>query len=282
MDYYKSSIPIIDDTPEGRAYAMPAKIDGVKVAYGYAPEFAVNDPHRAEMKSPPSEMKIWQESDWDALFDEQEATKSSLEHLFLPNGPDGAPAFVNLDQNGDGYCWDYSVGHAMMLDRLKQGQPLIRLNPHSSAAIIKGGRDEGGWCGLGAKFAREHGMAVEGTGPGQWPLHSRNLKYDTPECRKEMAKYKVLEDWVDLTQAVYDQNLTKLQIASCGFNAVPAPTDYNPWGHSVCMIRWVRTERGAWGPLILNSWKGWGRHGLGVLRWIPDGAVAFRVTTSSV
>jgi len=47
----------------------------------------------------------------------------------------------------------------------------------------------------------------------------------------------------------------------------------------VCQVRWVRIERGSWGPLILNSWKGWGRHGLAVLRGrqaVADGAIAIR------
>ena len=122
-------------------------------------------------------MELIPESEWDARFDEQEATQSSLEHIYL-NGPNGGPAFVNLDQNGDGYCWAYSTGHSIMIDRMKRNLPLVRLNPHATAAIIKNGRDEGGWGGLSAKWGRENGYAEEGTGPGQWPLQSRNLKYD--------------------------------------------------------------------------------------------------------
>ncbi len=171
-----------------------------------------------------------------------------------------------------------------MLDRLKRNLPLIRLNPHSVGAIIKGGRNEGGWCGLSAKFVRENGIAEEGTGPGQWPLQSRNLKYDTPECRAAMAKRKIEEDWCDLTRQVYDQNLTKAQCATEGFNNNPGPRDYNWQSHSVCGVRWVRIERGSWGQLILNSWKGWGRYGLGVYRGsqaICNGGLGVRLTSSS-
>lgn len=278
MDYYKGTIPIIDDAPDA---AITDLMHPKGANYGYDPDSVVREPY--EMKAPPSEMRVYEESEWDALYDEQEATKSSLEHLYL-SGPGGTPVFTNLDQNGHGYCWAYSTGHAIMLDRLKQGLPNIRLNPHSVAAIIKGGRDQGGWCGLSAKFLRETGIAEEGNGPGQWPLHSRDLRYDTPACRAEMAKRLVTEDWVDLTKSVYDQNLTTRQIATCGFNNIPHPEDFNHWGHSVCGIRWVRIERGSWGTLILNSWLNWGRYGLGVLRGgkaICDGAVAFRVTKST-
>ncbi len=276
MDFYRSSaghdIPIIEpgkhtdlSHPRGMEFGY------VERDYKLYPE---------EMFAQPSEMEIIPESEWDARYDEQEAKQSSLEHIYL-SGEGGKPAFINLDQNGDGYCWAYSSGHAVMLDRLKQNLPPIRLNPHNVAAIIKNGRNEGGWCGLSAEFIKANGIAVEGTGPGQWPKQSRNLKYDTPECRTQMALHKVGEDWVDMTRQVYDRNLTRAQVATCGFNNIPNPSDFNSWGHSVCQVRWVRIERGSWAPLILNSWLNWGRYGLGVYRDTCNGGVAFRMTTAS-
>lgn len=276
-DFYKGTIPILEDTTAHADTLRPAN-----QSFGLVPrDYSVDPP---SMFQSPDQLQTIPKSEWDARYDEQEATQSSLEHLYL-NGPNGSPAFVNLDQNGNGYCWAYSTGHALMLDRLKQNLPLVRLNPHATAAIIKGGRDEGGWCGLSAKWAREHGYAEEGTGPGQWPLHSRNLKYDTPELRAAMEKRKTAEDWYDLTKQEWDQELTAAQLATCGFMNVPAPSDFNWWGHSVCQVRWVRIEAGSWGPLILNSWLNWGRHGLAVLRGsqaTADGAVAIRASTPSV
>jgi hypothetical protein len=276
VDFYKGQIPIIDDSPRTLALAFPRG-----AGRGYVPrDFREHPP---EMFAPPDQMPLFAESDWDALYDEQEAQRSSLEHVYL-GGPGGTPIFTNLDQDGDGYCWAYSTGHAAMMTRAVANQPLVRLNPHATAAILKRGRDEGGWCGLSAKWANEHGYAVEGTGPGQWPLHSRDLRHDTPELRAAMALHRVTEDWVDVARPVYDRNLTTQQVASCLFCAIPCPVDFNWWGHSVCGLRWVRVERGSWGLLILNSWLRWGRHGLGVLRGSrarPDGAVALRVTTAS-
>jgi hypothetical protein len=274
-DFYKGNIPIIDtEAPEAsllRPYGMQFGL--IPRDYNVYPQ---------EMFAQPTEMELIPQSDWDARFDEQEALQSSLEHIYL-SGLNGGPAFVNLDQNGDGYCWSYSTGHSIMMDRLRRNLPMKRLNPHGPAAIIKGGRDEGGWCGLSAKWARENGYPEEGNGPGQWALQSRNLKYDTPQLRAEMAKYKVEEEWTDLTKAVYDQNLTQAQVATCGFNNIPGPRDYNWWRHSVCGIRWVRVERGNWGQLILNSWKGWGRHGLAVLtgsKAVCNGGLAIRLTSA--
>jgi hypothetical protein len=109
------------------------------------------------------------------------------------------------------------------------------------------------------------------------------VRLDTPQLRAEMAKYKIQEDWVDLTRQKYNRNLTLAQVATCGFNNIPGPRDYNWWRHSVCGLRWVRIERGSWGQLILNSWPRWGRHGLGVLRGnkaTPNGALGIRLTSS--
>lgn len=274
-DFYKGNIPIIETDRAATNLSFPDDVE-----FGLVPrDYNV---YPEPMFAQPTEMEIIPESEWDARYDEQEATQSSLEHLYL-SGPGGTPAFVNLDQNGHGYCWAYSTGQAIMIDRLKRNLPLVRLNPHATAAIIKGGKDEGGWCGLSAKFGRENGYAEEGTGLGQWPLHSRSLQYDTAALRIEMAKRLIEEEWTDLTKKVYDQNLTMAQVATCGFNNIPGPRDYNWWGHSVCGLRWVRTEKGAWGQLILNSWENWGRHGLAVLvgsQSVCNGGLAIRLTSA--
>ncbi len=275
--FYKGVIPIVDDF--GDKHTDLSHPGGT--TFGLVPRDYDKYP-QTMMASPPSELKVYDPSEWDALYDEQEEKKSSLEHLFLPEP--NKPAFVNLDQNGDGYCWSYSTGQAIMLRRLAMGLPMVRLNPHSVAAVIKEGRDEGGWCGLSGKFAEEKGYAVEGNGPGEWPLHSRDLRYYNDECKKQMALHKVTESWYDLTKQEWSQTMTARQLATCGFNNIPCPSDFNWWGHSVCQVRWVRIEPGSWGPLILNSWKGWGRFGLAVLRGskaTANGAIGTRAVTAS-
>jgi hypothetical protein len=270
---YGNKIPIIDDDPTARDLQFPGG-----VGYGCVPrDYAVQPP---EMFDPPTAMALIPESEWDARFDEQEENKSSLEHLYL-SGPGGTPAFEHLDQGTDGHCWAYSTGHAMTFDRLKQNLPPVRFNPHGVATMLK--RFNGGWSGLSAEFAREHGYPVEGTGKGQWPFQSNNSKYDTTELRAEMAKYRVAEEWVDLARPVYSRNITEQQSATCSFNNIPGPEDFNHWSHAICRIRHVRIEKGSWGKLFLNSWKGWGRYGLGVLRGSKmrcDGAMAIRRTTA--
>ena len=149
MDMYKGTIPILEYTSQYRDMFHPK---GFRT--GAEPRDLKLYPK--EMYDPPSEMDVYQETDWDALYDEMEKNKSSLEHLYLRGGK---PAFTNLDQNGDGYCWHYSSGHAAMFLGLANHEPIVRLNPHAGAAIIKGGKDEGGWCGLSGKFIEEVGIA---------------------------------------------------------------------------------------------------------------------------
>lgn len=274
LSYYKKFIPIIDDDPATTDIAFP---QGAK--FGYVPRDYSKSP-KEMFSALPSAIKIIPRSEWDARYDEQEKQESSLEHIFLRGGQ--SPAFVNLDQNGYGDCWAFSTGQSMMLERLKNNQPLVRLNPHAVAVIL--GELNGGWCGLSGKFARDHGYAVEGNGPGQWPGHSRSRQYDTPALRAEMAKHKVSESFVDLTRDVYDQNLTEDQLATCLFNNQPGPVDFNFWAHSVAALRWVRIEPGDFGLLILNSWLDWGRFGLGVLRGSkrrPDGALSILVSAAA-
>jgi hypothetical protein len=273
MDFYHGNIPILEQSVAAdRDTLFPAG-----QSFGLVPRDYSVEPEA--MFAPPGDMQLVPRSEWDARFDEQEATQSSLEHMFL-SGPNSAPAFVNLDQNGDGDCWAYSTGHAMMLSWLKQGGFVPRLNPHFVATYLK--RFNGGWCGASAKVVREVGCVTQGTGPTEWPLHSHNTSLLNQARLDAAAKHKVTEDWCDLTREIWNQQMTAAQLATCGFMNIPAPSDFNWWAHSVCQVRWVRIEAGSWGPLILNSWLGWGRHGLAVLRGsqaTANGAVAMRSTT---
>lgn len=270
MDFYKGDIPILEPLSSAAQDLLHPK----QVRFGLVPRDYSVDPEA--MFAGPEEVETIKPGDWDAYYDEAEREESSLEHLFLRGGK---PAFVNLDQDGDGHCWAYSTGHSVMLSYLARGGEVPRLNPHFIATYLK--TFNGGWCGKSMKAFGEVGCPEEGNGPDQWPLHSNNT--NLVQSRLEAAaKYKVVENVYDLTRQVWDQRLTSEQLATCGFNNVPAPSDFNWWGHSVCQVRWVRIEKGSWGPLILNSWKGWGRFGLAVLRGsqaVANGAVATRTVS---
>lgn len=270
MDFYKGDIPIYDCSKE----SVLAEINPMGVGSGLVKRDFTESPHRPVVGAPPSEIKLIPKSEWDARYDEQEEQESSLEHLFLRGGK---PAFVNLDQNGDGDCWAYSTGHAIMLHYLRHNpnnpRAVPRLNPHFIATYLR--RFNGGWCGASMDVAMKVGCLEEGTGPDQWPLHSHNTGLMTRSRLEAAAKHKVVEAYYDVAKPIYGQEMTELQLGTAGFLNVPAPSDFNEMSHSMCQLRMVRVERGSWCPLIINSWKNWGRFGLGVLRNMDaDGAVA--------
>lgn len=268
MEYYRGEIPIIDCSKERNL----AVVNPLGVGAGLVQRDFDAEPHNT-YGAPPSELTVIQKTDWDAYYDEQEEQQSSLEHLFLRGGE---AAFVNLDQGRDGDCWAYSTGHALMFQYLRDGVPkaeLPRLSPHFIATYLK--RYNGGWCGASMDVATRVGCCEEGTGPDQWPLQVHNPSLLTQARLDAAAKHKVVRNIYDIARPIYGQTMTELQLATLGLTNVPAPSDFNELSHSMCQIRWVRVERGSWCSLIINSWKGWGRKGLGVLRNMDaDGAVA--------
>lgn len=258
---------LLDDDSPDEAWLPPAGL-----GRGAVPrDFAVDPP---EMFAPPSEMPLIPRSEWDARIEEQERLQSSLEHVRL-TGDNGAP-IRSLNQGSEGFCWAYSVTGTVMLARAVALQPYVRLSAHAVGCKVKNFKNEGGWCGLSAKFIREHGVPSV----GHWAETSMARKYDTAETWANAAKYRITEDWVDLTRPVWGQNLTFDQVATCLLLDIPCALDYNHWGHSVCGLRLVRVEAGSYGIKIWNSWAdSWGDRGMGVLRGnkaVPDGAVATR------
>lgn len=221
-----------------------------------------------EMFSAPSEIPLIPRSDWQGIIEEQEEQQSSLEHIWRKKG------LKHLDQNGQGFCWAYSCGHALMMCLARDNQPVPRLSPHAVACKIKNFRDEGGWCGLSAQFVKENGMPTVET----WAEKSMSRQYDNQRTWDEAKKYRIVEDYVDLTRPVWGRNLTYDQVISCLLQNIPIQLDFNWWGHSVCGVRAVWLD-GAAVPRILNSWANWGKQGFADLqgkRGIPDGAVATR------
>lgn len=213
-----------------------------------------------------------------AYFQERMDQKASMLHQYLQGDIEhGSPVYENLDQNGQGYCWAYSTAQAIMTDRMRRHMPVVRLSAHAVACKIKNFRDEGGWCGLSAKFARENGYpSVE-----VWPEKSMSRKYDTAATWESAKLHLSVEDWYDLGKREYDQELSKKQIQTLAVTNCAQMLDYNRFSHSMHGID-VGLLDGVLHPIVLQSWKGWGYHGLGLLygMW-PDNACAIRSTSPS-
>jgi hypothetical protein len=267
-ELYKGKIPVVRrDLNAGFLRGTPADL-----GFGCVPrDFAV-DP--VEMRDSPDGIKTYSDAELRDIYDAAERDESSLEHILLRAVERGE--FEFLDQASFPDCWTHSTAHAIMLDRLKQNLPYVKLNAVAVATLLN--QTNGGWSGLSMKFAREHGFPVCGPGPGEWPYQSRRGK-DTPELRASMKLHRDLEDWYDLGRREWDQKLARAQLAACLSDNLPCPSDYNRFGHAMLSLRWIPALNG---PLTLNSWKGFGYHGLCVLAdMVPDNAVALRASTPS-
>lgn len=276
-DFYKGKIPIITrDLDEG--YIRSGDVTEVAFTGCVERDYSIDPEPLGGATDSPSTMTLIPESEDDARFDEEEKNESSMEHLFLRGDK---PAFDFLDQNRFPDCWAHSIGHCYMFDQLKQNIPVVRVNAVAVATMMN--RTNGGWSGGAMKFGRDNGYPIMGSGPGEWPQWTRDKRYDTPELRAKMKQLRVDESWYDMGKAVYDQVLTRRQLATCCFNNIPCATDWNRFGHAMCTIRRVRIERGFWGWLTLNSHKQWGYFGLGVFANMdPNNAVGLRSSTPFV
>lgn len=206
------------------------------------------------------------EAQWDELIDQQEQTKSSLEHLLRDRKVD------SLDQNGQGYCWAYSTTCAVMCVQLVQNTFTAPLSGHMIGCLVKGYRDQGGWNAQSLAFARANGIATVNT----WPAKSMNRSNDNAAMREE-AKKSIVTEWWDLDDR---GDKVRRQLGSLLLQNIPVMVDFAWWGHSVCAVRLVK--RNPFTIRIRNSWtNSWGDYGFGDLtgsRAIPNGAAAPRVT----
>lgn len=263
--------PVIDDG-NWRHYET-AVIDGQVKGKGLvARDFALDPPWRFD---PPGQLPLIPRSEWSARIKDQEEAKTRLSDILTSAG------IPSMDQGPNGYCWGHSTVGCVQAVRAVNSQPYVPLSAYMVCAIIKGGRNEGGWCGLSAKFLRETGVCSQQL----WPQGNRSLSLDTPVARANAALHRVTEEWVDLARPVYDQNLTFDQVATCLLVGVPCAVDFNWWAHSVLACDLVEVEPGDFGLRIRNSWgDSWGERGFGILRGskaLPDGALAIRVAGAS-
>lgn len=268
----QQNLSIIDDEtladPRVRDRVFCPVVDHEVKGHGLVPrDYRV---HPREMFAPPSELNLIPRSDWSARLKAQAQDGARLS--------DVRGQIPSLDQDGKGYCWAHSTTSCVMLLRAAANMPYVRMSAFAIACKVKNFRDEGGWCGLSAKFWREQGCPSVAL----WPEKSMERGNDNAQTWANAALHKVTEDWVDLARDVYDQNLTFDQVASCLLSGVPCAVDFNWWLHSVCGMDLVEVEAGSFGIRIWNSWAdSWEERGTSVLRGqkaVPDGAVALRVT----
>lgn len=217
----------------------PGLVSGDRKARGLVPRDYAKQPQGFYGGVPSlTTLKLIPRDEWIPRIQEQEAQKSSLQHIRRKAGPNGSHISA-LDQNGDGYCWSYSAHGCVMLWRAVMGLPYKRLSGHCVAAIIKEGADQGGWGALSADFIAKNGTADV----DHWKEKSRDISQDTAAMRKHMLSYKVEGSWRDLTASVYDANFSEEQACTLLLDNIPIQGDFNWWSHSVCLMRLVLNMR---------------------------------------
>ena len=218
---------------------------------------------------------------WPALIEEQERNRTRISDIRMI-GDKGKP-IPSYDQNGQGFCWEYSTLAGVTLKRAQMGLPYIRLSGHASACKIKGFKDEGGWCGLSTSDGVTRGFIPASL----WVEKSMNRKYDTAENWEIAKNFCITEGFLDMQQAVWDMSLTFQQVGSCILGGIPCPVDFNWWSHSICGMdlvyvtdKYPPSDVRCYGLRIWNSWKDmWGFMGTGVIlgkKAVPNGSTAIR------
>lgn len=275
-----SSTFIVDRSTDTDTLYDPV-VAGERKSRGYDPSY-IDPVQKAGMRALPSDIKVPPRSEWSARCKEQKERRSSLYHRKLTDMANGKP-HQSLDQNGQGFCWKYGNDGCAMYARAATNLPYVRFSPHAGACVIKGFRDQGGWCGLAHRFDRGEDPNHPGKGgfmpESRWPQKSMSRQYDTAENWAEAAKYRIVEDVYDPLKGVYDQDIKDEIVAGLLLLNIPVQVDYNEWGHSVVAISWEEFEPGAFGPRIDNSWTpDWGENGTGIIkRWDIDGATGIVV-----
>lgn len=234
-----------------------------------------------EMFEAPDKIPLISRSEWQGMIQERKEKQSGLRDIWRRQAQKlgVSVASLHLDQNGQPYCWAYSIAQTIMMVRCRDNQPYERLSAHGVACQIKNFQDQGGWCGLSAQFAREKGYPTVKT----WAEKSMSRSNLTEEMKLESLQYRITEDWVDLTRPVWGQNLTYDQVITCLLMNIPCAVDFNWWSHSVCACDVVWLSGNAV-PVILNSWYEWGEDGFAEIegqRAVPDGAVGTRAVIAT-
>lgn len=188
-----------------------------------------------------------------------------------------------LQQGRLGFCWAYGTISSMITAYSMSGigDPYPDLNPHSTAAMGKRYRNQGGFAIEATRFVEKYGVSEY----KYWPGHSmdRSLEKD-PKVIASCKKHKLFK-FNELPREDFDAVMSSL-IAP---DARPTTLAFSHWRHLVAGLSGNYRGSGRsieWGLDFVNSWgTNWGSKGYGTLwgsKAIPFEAVRVEAVKPTV
>ena len=238
--------PIIGDGPEALVLTHPREY-GRGLDLSERPNtdgFAYNG-----LAMPFDDSLLIPRHEWQARIEELEQSESQLSDLIRYE------KLEPLNQGSTNYCWASAPVACMMIRRLSQNQPTVRLSPASVAAPLKNFRNVGGWGSDAIKYIQRSGIAPV----DKWPANAIERQFQTEATRQAALRYRVRE-WVECKPRNLDQAVSLL------LRGIPLAAGFNWWGHEVTLTDAIWLD----GEVCIRLWNSWGKwgdgYGFGILR----------------
>lgn len=215
--------PIIGDD----GFIEPALVDGGMK--GLVPRDRQSFPMGAF--APVSKIPLIPYKDFPDLIREQEAKKSRTSDVVLrakiPSLDQNDPRYFNSRHPRWGYCWYHGPVDALHATRELMGEPYVPLSAFGGAYTQMNGEDRGAWGALALDL-----LITKGAGPESlWPRFEQKMRAPTDPFWVEAKKYRFTDGWMEITDPVYERDLSRHQHLSCLIQRICVVCDYNWQGH---------------------------------------------------
>ena len=234
---------IIDDLNYEDFLEGEIVVDGERKGFGLVPRNYETHPLCYSANARTLDMDLIDPNEYLERLEEKAAAQSGLQYIRRTHGPNGG-SIPSLDQDGQGYCWNYSGTMCAMIARAVASLDYVRLSGHAAACMIKNFRDQGGWGAAGLEYGIEHGYPSVKF----WPEKSMSRQHDNEATWENAKLHRVAEYFMDLVPPVYNRNISERQICTSLLLDCPGIGDFNWWGHSVALLalELARKARKAW------------------------------------
>jgi hypothetical protein len=200
---------------------------------------------------------VYPRKDWVELIELQKKNRTSPMHIHKGN------EIPILNQGRYGYCWMYGTVGCILNRYAVQGiDPVPNLNAHSTAAMGKRYRNQGGFGVEATGYIQQRGLATYDT----WPEFSNDRSLETdPKVIADCKKHKLVT-FEEMPRDSFDA------VMSCLIDPIdpsPCTLAFSWWRHLVAGLCGMYRGSGRsieWGLGFANSWtEKWGQKGYGTV-----------------